>query len=497
MVSGGLSVTRADSGSPIFHNVIDNSTVTGQTVRGFYTSNPASMVFRDSLSLSGASVGFDKLSLSRAEIMQEGEGGNDFMIHINSYYKLSPKVTVWGEADYTKRTIDNIRFTDALDYHIIAPYTMGDSEGGDVSTQRYRFAGGWAKDFGQWTFGLEARYRAEIGHRSHDPRVKDVVSDLDVAAGVSRKLRNNLLGLNLGLKVYHQDCDVLFLNQSNTINTLVYSGMGGYFSRFAGNTCESAGHKATGINAGLQWLPIDGQGLMITVSGTLTNAKMTLRDFNNLTPGKTATTELDLSAGWKFNLGNFSILPMLYGAIDSRDGKETILGSGSGGVYEKLGERKTYENNRHYTGIKIPVEWNCNSTILSATPMFAISGNEEKLVETGRSLKVDHLTCGIDLNGLIPMNGKSFITLSTGFYNRSADAGTPVWAGLDTSEGAGIAVKNNYDMACADRSVITAEAGYSIAFGGQIYSINADYVHCSYKDLAHGNGFSVTLGIKF
>ena len=109
---------------------------------------------------------------------QLGDGHSLFNVFAGSYTRLSPVSVVWGTASFTTGRYNSIRWSDCIDYLRIAPYVLGDEAGGNLSTRRYTFSGGYSRRYGSWTVGADAAYRAEIAYRNHDPRIKTIVSDL-------------------------------------------------------------------------------------------------------------------------------------------------------------------------------------------------------------------------------------------------------------------------------------------------------------------------------
>lgn len=284
------TAVHAESPQSLLDHVYDVESPLGKTTFILHL-RMASMACMDSISISNCTLSFDHTSQAHPTMAQTGSGHTDYLLGVNSYYKLGLKSTVWGEADYTKRLIRDISFNNCLDYEFIAPYCMGDDTGGDISTQRYRFGGGWNGTFGKWMFGIEGKYRAEIGYRSHDPRVRDIVSDLDIAIGVSRRVNSgHRVAINLGVKVYNQNCDVEFLNEANSISTLVYSGMGEYFKRFTGNTVSATAYSGNTYKIGIDYIPaIDTDGLFGHLEAQISLCDMFLREHNNATGGYTST----------------------------------------------------------------------------------------------------------------------------------------------------------------------------------------------------------------
>lgn len=135
-----------------------------------YETNPAQMFFRDSITVSTAFATADILRQETPVMEQLGDGHTLFGLGAQSYMRLTPESVVWGGAQFVTGKYDNIRWTDCVDYLRVAPYVLGDEAGGDLSTRRYSFSGGYSRRSGSWTWGIDAAYRAEIAYRNRDPR---------------------------------------------------------------------------------------------------------------------------------------------------------------------------------------------------------------------------------------------------------------------------------------------------------------------------------------
>ena len=65
----------------------DINSVTGSAWRAMYTAAPATMAWRDSISVSQARGAYDRLSLSLPAVVQEGTGHDMYSLTMESYYK--------------------------------------------------------------------------------------------------------------------------------------------------------------------------------------------------------------------------------------------------------------------------------------------------------------------------------------------------------------------------------------------------------------------------
>ncbi|MDE6086229.1 MAG: hypothetical protein K2G40_07515, partial [Muribaculaceae bacterium] len=196
------AVGNTQKGNSVLNLKIDRDSPIGQFLRGYYLSNPATMHFADSCSISSAGLNADIEKFDHSILAQEGRGHNMYAIEADSYYKLAPISTVWGNAAYHNGKTHDIKMSDVIDYSVVGPFVIGDEVGGNVNHQRYTFGGGWGRLFGKWGIGAQAAYRAENAHRDLDPRLRNIVSDITVDLGASRSIAHNyMLALNAGIRV--------------------------------------------------------------------------------------------------------------------------------------------------------------------------------------------------------------------------------------------------------------------------------------------------------
>lgn len=368
--------------------------------RSFYQHNPATMYYRDTLSISSAYLGYDYGNESRSLIEQTGSGNSEFHVSAESYYRLSPNTTVWGSAEYTVGNQRDVKWSNVIDYTLLAPYILGDSVGGNLNSQRYAFTGGWSSNYGHWTVGLTAGYRAEIASRSHDPRVKDVVSDLEIAAGTACSFGDvYLAGANLGVRIYNQESDVDFQNPMNDTQTFPLTGLGTYYNRFVGNATGNCGYTVTSYKTGLQLLTRDHSGFKFNVDYVRTKASEQMRDYNNITLGYTWTDNIIAVASYRFNLTQvLTIVPKAEVNLMSRNGTEQLFGSVIGGSYDKIGLRPNYSAKIAYWAVGLPVEYSRGLLRLTATPGFTSLTASERLREPLLKKSFDVSTANLDFN---------------------------------------------------------------------------------------------------
>ena len=464
-----------------------------------FQANPAAMSYRDSMALSVLSASGDYLHEEKAAMEQLGRGHSLFALGARSYMPVGSGSTAWGGAEFVTGLYRDLRWTDCIDYERVAPYVLGDEVGGNLSTRRYSFSGGYARVAGAWSFGAHAAYRAEMAYRNRDPRVKTVVSDLDIDLGVTRKVsRTHVAGLSAGLNVYRQNCDLDFYNPVNQIQTYTLTGMGTYYRRFMGNTNKNSGYESVGYRASLQFLPVGGSGLSVSAGFSHYRMEQRLRNFNNLTLGFTGNDIVDFSAAYSMVLApSLLFAPRVSARLFSRDGTENLFGTSAGASYEKIGSRKPYAHKITTVSLDLPLQIGASGRYLTLTPSATYSKNRETYNDPVRLLSVSQFTPRLDIDGSLLCQGKWLLRANIGGEYRTSLSDTSNLGDLDVSTSLGQCVVNNFAMLKASRLGLDAGVSVSREIGRILYGLSLGYNMADYRDHGTAHGAIVTLSATF
>lgn len=505
LVAASQTAAKASCMEPdnaLLHTYAYMRSPVGSLQRQYYTAGPATMSWLDTIAVSQVKATFDYSGQSAPFMVQEGKGHNLYRIEAESYYPLSSRSIVWGNASFTSGVSKDVRYADCIDYRLLAPFMLGDAKGGDVTRQRYTFGGGWTRRYGSWAAGISAGYRAETAHRSHDPRVRDIVSDLTISAGGAYSMSAEyLLALDASIRIYHQNCDVDYYNPANTIMTRLLTGLGNVYNRFDNNLCNSSGHNLLAYSGAITLLPSShGDGISARIGYTRNSVSMILRDINDITLGTTTTQIYQASVSWHISCDRtISFLPTLKADASTRVSRENLFGASSGNSYEKIGCRNNYSHNMFSATVCVPVEWQRADGNLSITVTLTgmFHNDKESLTDPARKLQVRRFTASLDIAAAIRPNANTLVTAGVNGAFSPATARTPVWGNLNTEEGIGQAVKSNFDMLNSDISHISARAGISRSIAGKILNLEASYGYADFRRLAHGQRVAVAASLIF
>lgn len=75
-----------------------------------------------------------------AALAQEGNRRKDFSAEVNSFVVLNPRNRLFGQASYRNGRRENVVWNENSDYSLLYPYVVGDSIGGFMKEEEYKFS---------------------------------------------------------------------------------------------------------------------------------------------------------------------------------------------------------------------------------------------------------------------------------------------------------------------------------------------------------------------
>lgn len=496
------------------------------SVVGENSSNPAEKSRIDFYNSTSVTVGFNHELEKEAVVIEEGRGHNlaDITVVTRQHLKNGE---VWGGASFTTGSLRDIRFNSASDYRNVAPYVVADSVGGSRSVQQYSFLGGYSAEAGErLTWGAEMAYRAGIEYRNRDPRVKNIVSDFRLLAGLTASLSDKAyLGASAGLHLYNQDSDVEFYNPMNSIHEFVATGVGTTFARFYGSTSSSA-YKGLGLVSNLQF--VAGNGMRLAAGFDYDDMDFILRDYNDLTLAN--IDNYKVSGEIAYSIGNIGVItefadnakikPHLNVDWNRRIGRENIFGTATGNSYPVIGDRQYYWRDLFDADLtvemKFPLRTYRKYGILLVAPEVIYAFSDEHYRQPVRHFKADWLTFGTKL-GFEQVTFPSLLKygVNAGVFYTAANDKESVFEGFDVEKMYHQAVLHNFEMLSSDRLALSADMfidvpiskttvsgkdGHGVVSHTTVnYSLffSASFEHYAYNHHGAINQVSIRAGLKF
>lgn len=251
-------------------------------------------------SFSQLSLGLDMQHQSQAFVPEKGSGYTMPYLKVNTFHHLDDASCVWGAASYTTGRQHDIRWNSTSDYDLLQPYVLADTMGGDTRRERYDLSGGYALRLNQWLMGAEMIVRAEQEYRSHDPRMRGVVTDLNLRLGASRDLSRYRIGAAVDGNIYRQTNSVAFYREEGVIPEYQMTGLGTEYSRFSGDK-RSLYYDGGGLALTLHASPVDRNGLYADITLDEHRYHRKLADFNSMPLTDLYEEHVGATLGWKQN----------------------------------------------------------------------------------------------------------------------------------------------------------------------------------------------------
>ena len=481
-------------------DITEATSVAVEATLPVYTSNPAAMSGFLPFSLSDFGVRGIFAESDEAETTECGKGELTGNVEARSYMRLTPSTTVWGEARFTTGKKRDIKWNNSADYLLLAPYVVGDSVGGDLTTRQYSFTGGYAGSLNRWGWGAQGSYTAVIDYRARDPRDKIIVSDLEIKAGATFRInRRHTLGAAGSFRVYNQESDVEFYNPNNDIHLYPITGLGNYYPRFSSISDINTAYKGIGAGASVELIPFDRKGAFASVTFNYLDMRQVLRDFNNLELTRAGTYAITARAGWFGHAGKAMAGAVADVDISRRLGFENIFGSAVGNNYIMIGSRRNYLHDKLSGNISMPLEVTCSRKVnLDIMPACAAYYSRESYRKPRRVLSALLTAPSLSIRARWRCDRRWLLEASAmgsrGFgHELERNPGT-----LDQHSALGSAVIHNFDMTAADRTAIGVSAGAYVETGkGMALGISARWGHTRFDGHGNANRGEMSLALKF
>lgn len=336
-----------------------------------YDHAPAAMLYRYPVSFSAVYLQGDLRRESRPILQPEGDGALAGSFRADSYLRLGERSAVTAGASYERGRTDNIRWNSTADYRLLRPYVAADSVGGDLSTETYAFHGTYMRRDGSISYGLGADYRARHEYRQVDPRPRNIVNDLSVAAGAGFTTDRYVVALSARGRIYKQTQEVTFYSPrgANAVELLML-GLGNCMKRFSGAENMNNFYKGSGYAVTLSVAPVQ-EGWIAAVGYDRFSLDRQFSNKNNLSLGKLVTQTLSATLAKRWQGRAHSGGYELNASYELRQGFENVISGGTQDAYLVLGDFAMYRNRTFDVAAKGIVEWRRPKTSYALIPQIA------------------------------------------------------------------------------------------------------------------------------
>ena len=419
------------------------------------SENPALQNGLFRMSFSEIEVGGDYSHAAQPLLYQLGKGHLFGQVKARSYIRMSENSAVWGNASYRTGKRQKQKWNSTSDFLLLYPYVMGDTIGGDLSSERYTFSGGWVRRMKRLGLGADINFRAEHEYRTRDPRPRCIVTDLSVSLGAMWQFCNYYMGATFGGRFYKQTNDVEFMREAGIIPEYQMVGLGADYQRFSGSF-SSAYYKATGWTVGADLRPAIESGAYASAGFSHTPYKRVLTDVNALPISTLYLEKATLQTGWRYE-GTTSAWRLFAEAdYERRIGDENIAGNALANEYDVIGKMTMYRaHNATYC-----IGWGFTKKLDASNWTAIVKGGyndyaaDYEFPHRNMSLKKVYSEAQGQWQRLFKDGQTLSCTLSAAWYGNVDDAMTMPLASMDEAR----TELMNYTYASAKADIATANA---------------------------------------
>ena len=304
--------------------------------------NPALHGAAYDTSLSELTLGIDMRKQTEPFVVEKGDGFTQPYLGVETFLRLSDRTAVWGTASYKAGKRRNVTWNSTSDYDLLQPYVLADTLGGDTNTEQYMFSGGYATRLQQWLLGAEMLVRAEQEYRKQDPRMRGVVTELQLRIGAGRRWGTYQVGAAVEGNIYKQTNSVDFYNEEGVIPEYQMTGLGTEYSRFSGDK-RSLYYDGGGAGLLLNVHPIDEQGLYADIMLDEHRYRRKLADYNSMPLTDLYREQAGATVGWR-HTNRYSIAVYGKAAYTRRTGDEHIGGTSNARYFPVIACLTMYKN---------------------------------------------------------------------------------------------------------------------------------------------------------
>lgn len=302
--------------------------------------NPAMQIDRYDATLTQLSVGGYYAHQKEAVQLQLGDGAAFGNVDAQAFVRKE-RFSLWGGAGYEIGKKLDVCFNETSDYELLYPYVMGDSVGGDLASQTYRFHGGFAYTIGQVLLGAEADFRAAFEYRQVDPRPLNTVSDFTLKVGVAMDLTDDYLtGISLKAGRYKQTNGLKFYNELGVPNVLHFTGLGTDYYRFRGSKYGTY-YNGYDVGTDLQLRHKGKYGWKAGLAYDYASVTKIISELNELPLTHLAVHEMAAELAYESEGKRFWGVALL---LDNslRFGTENVFGDAANNVYPQIASAQQY-----------------------------------------------------------------------------------------------------------------------------------------------------------
>lgn len=493
-----VTATQTDSLSVFRRTMLDASPA--EALPPAVLRNPAAMWYKQTFSFSELSIGYDDSRQGEAAVAQGGDGYGGFGFAARSFVPTGPKGRAFGRAGYTNGTRRNVQWSETADFALLRPYVAADSAGGSLTSETYRFSGGYAHTTGRWTWGACLDYRAQLEYREVDPRPRNVVSDLKGSLAAARSIGPEYrLSLSVRGRKYGQRGDIAFYNDMHQAAVCHMTGLGMDYVRFAGLQTD-ASYSGWGAGGSVDWFPASRSGFSASVSYDYFTFRKQMTGMNNLPLASAAdhSAAATLAYGSRGSAASWGITAS--GGYRQRSGTEHIFGESTGNIYPEIGATAGYAD-RIASGTLLGFAGSLPAsarTVWWVEPSVSYLDFQSEYPPASRRMAFARWQAGVDGAVMHAWNDRWMLRVQAGAARSGGVNGELVLPGADFSTSRMRTLLANYRYLTDDFTRVRLEVQLNCRFGGDRTAfVRGGWTHDRFAACGTADGWSVSLGFGF
>lgn len=461
--------------------------------------NPAAEWYRQEFSLSELAIGYDRDRRGAASLAQEGDGYDGFGFAARSFVRTSDRGRAFGSAGYTNGTRRNVQWSETADFALLYPYVTADSVGGSLTSETYRFSGGYAYRTGAWTLAASLAYRALLEYREVDPRPRNVVSDLQASLAAARSVGARYeLALALHGRKYGQRGDIAFYNDMYQATVYHMTGLGLDYVRFAGIQ-TSTNYSGWGAGGSVDLFPASRSGFSASVGYDYFTFSKQMSGLNNLPLVTVVDHTLRFVAAYGRSDAARAWGVTLEGDWRQRHGTEHIFGDATGNIYTEIATSSGYADRTVHATLSgfVGTRPDAERVVWWVKPSVSYLDFRSDYRSAARYLNFSRWQAGVDA-GVMRAWGQWMLQAGAGVALSGRVAGEMALPGADFSSSRIVALQSNYRYLTDDFTRLKVNLRLNRQIGqGRMLFLRGEWTNDWFSACGTASGWSVAIGFGF
>jgi hypothetical protein len=386
------------------------------------------------------------------------------------------------------------------DAGLLYPYLSGDTIGGNLRSETYRFSGGYARRYRSFSWGLAAAFRATQEYRAVDPRPANIASDLRVSAGFAfYPCTDYVLGGAVHLQKYKQKNEIDFYNELGDVKIFHYTGLGMDYARFR-TKADRTYYIGQGAGASLNLKPRHVAGFSATMDYSYSGFEKIIASLNELNMLELADRSATAEAGYRTEGKGFFRAFRLNGYLRQRAGNENIFGNESSNNYPYIASIWQYRHRLAGVEAAALCEYRSNgNTVWEAQPAAGYDTETEQYLYPARKISFDAATLSLRLAATVTKGRCAFRTQAFVRHRMPIESSMDVSGNGNENDNYSLpALLHNFASRSGRQTLLALDERFDFAFrDNYALFLQCRWQYGEYVNRIRSNYFTFSCGINF